>query len=332
MTTSSSPTSTQAIINNGSMQAAVIERYGSPDVFEIKTIAPPLVKADQVLIRVHASSVNPIDWKIRKGMLKLLPGQKFPMVLGFDIAGEVVATGIQVKHFNVGDAVYAYSNQFPGGAYADYVAVPENVTAAKPENLSYSEAASVPLAATTALQALRDAGKLNAGQRVLINGASGGVGIFAVQIAKLFGAEVTAVCGTQNIDLVNSFSPDRIIDYKQTDFTQEVASYDVIFDVVGSKPYSACKRVLTGKGIYVTTQPDPKNYLQGLLTSVLPGQTAKVILANANRVDLIYLKEQIEAGKIRPIIDRTYPLSEIAAAHAYSEEGHAVGKIAITMV
>jgi 2-desacetyl-2-hydroxyethyl bacteriochlorophyllide A dehydrogenase len=314
------------------MQAAVIDQYGSPNVFELRTIAIPQIQPNQVLIRVHASSVNPIDWKIRKGMLKLLPGQKFPMVLGFDIAGEVAAVGVQVTTVNVGDAVFAYSNQFPGGAYAEYAAVSEKVTALKPENLSYPEAASVPLAATTALQALRDAGKLNAGQRVLINGASGGVGIFAVQIAKIFGAHVTAVCGTQNIDLVRSFSLDRIIDYKQEDFTQEATSYDLIFDVVGSKPFSDCKRVLTGKGIYVTTQPEPMNYVQGLLTSILPGQTAKVILAKANRADLLYLKGQIEAGKIRPILDRTYPLSDIAAAHTYSEEGHAVGKIAITVI
>lgn len=315
-----------------SMQAAVINQYGAPEVIEYRSVDTPYVKPDQVLIRVFASSVNPIDWKIRKGMLKLLPGQKFPMILGFDIAGEVVAVGDQISQFRVGDAVYAYSNQFPGGAYAEYVAVPGKVTAPKPANQSYLEAAVVPLAATTALQALRDEGKLKAGQRVLINGASGGVGTFAVQIAKALGAEVTAVCGTKNVDLVKSLGCDRVIDYQQTDFTQETTAYGVIFDTVGSKPFSDCKRVLTPKGIYVTTQPLPGNFLQGFVSNVLPGPTAKVVVAKANTGDLLYLKEQIEHGKIRSIIDRTYPLADIAEAHRYSEAGHAVGKIAISIV
>lgn len=313
------------------MQAAVINQYGSPEVLEYRSVDTPYIKSDQVLIRVFASSVNPIDWKIRKGMLKLLPGQKFPMILGFDIAGEVVGVGDQLSQFKVGDAVYAYSNQFPGGAYAEYVAVPGKVTAPKPANLSFPEAAAVPLAATTALQGLRDEGMLKAGQRVLINGASGGVGVFAVQLAKALGAEVTAVCGTKNIDLVKGLGSDRVIDYKQSDFTQETTTYDLVFDAVGSRSFSECKRVLSAKGIYVTTQPFPSNFVQGLLSNVLSGPTAKVIVARANTGDLLYLKEQIEHGKIRSIVDRTYSLAEIAEAHRYSEEGHAVGKIAIAV-
>jgi 2-desacetyl-2-hydroxyethyl bacteriochlorophyllide A dehydrogenase len=310
-----------------SMYATVIHQYGAPDVFDYRLVDAPAIKPDQVLIRVFASSVNPIDWKVRKGMLKLLPGQQFPLILGFDVAGEIIKVGDQVSRFQVGDAVYAYSDQFPGGAYAEYIAVSENVTAPKPYNQSYPEAAAVPLAATTALQALRDCGMLKAGQRVLINGASGGVGIFAVQLAKVFGAEVTAVCGPQNIELMQNLGSDRVIDYKQINFTQEAATYDLIFDVVGSKPFSDCKKVLKPSGIYVSTQPAPGNFVQALISSVLPGQTAKVIIARANAGDLLYLKEQIESGKVRSIVDHTYPLTEIAEAHRYSEEGHAVGKI-----
>jgi NADPH:quinone reductase-like Zn-dependent oxidoreductase len=314
-----------------SMYATVIHQYGAPDIFDYRLIDTPEIRPDQVLIRVFASSVNPVDWKIRKGMLRLLLGQSFPMVLGFDISGEIVEVGSQVSRFRAGDLVYAYSDHFPGGAYAEYVAVSENVTAPKPSNLSHPEAAAVPLAATTALQALRDCGMLKAGQRVLINGASGGVGTFAVQTAKILGADVTSVCGPQNLDLMYSLGSDRVIDYKQINFTQEATTYDLVFDVVGSKPFSDCKKVLKPSGIYVTTQPAPGNFVQALISSVLAGQTAKVIVARANRDDLLYLKEQIESGKIRSIVDRTYPLTEISEAHRYSEEGHAVGKIAIAI-
>jgi NADPH:quinone reductase-like Zn-dependent oxidoreductase len=178
---------------------------------------------------------------------------------------------------------------------------------------------------------LRDAGKLEVGQKVLIIGAAGGVGTFAVQIAKALGAEVTAVCGTKNLDLVRSLGADRVIDYTQQDFTQEAIQYDVIFEIVGSKSFSECKPVLKSNGIYVTTQPTPGNFFNSALTNFLPGQTAKVIVAKPSGDDLTYLKEQIETGKIRVILDRTYPLSETEAAHRYSEAGHATGKIVITV-
>lgn len=330
MTTSSDPTSIEAQASENTMYAAVVQQYGAPEVLEYRSVKRPQIKPDQLLIRARASSINPIDWKIRQGMLKMLPGQTFPMILGFDTAGEVVEVGAQITHFQVGDSVYAYSNQFPGGAYAEYVAVSEKVTAPKPNNFSFEEAAAVPLAATTALQALRDEGKLDAGDRVLINGASGGVGTFAVQIAKALGAEVTAVCSAGNAELVRSLGADRTIDYKQQDFTQDNTKYDVIFDVKGNQSFSRCKAVLQPKGIYVTTQPLPGDFIQSVLT-LFSAQKAKVILAKANSTDLLYLKEQIEEGKIRSIVDRTYPLSEIAEAHRYSEAGHAIGKIVITV-
>ncbi len=312
------------------MKAAVIYRYGSPEVLQIAEVEQPQLKSDQLLVKVHASSINPIDWKMRKGMLKLLTGSKFPMILGFDVSGEVVKVGAQVLDFKPGDTIYAHLNQ--PGAYAEYAAVSRKVAAPKPVSMSHEQAAAVPLAAMTALQALRDEGQLEAGQTVLINGASGGVGTFAIQIAKVLGAsEITGVCSSKNGELVKSLGADRVIDYAQQDFTQDGTKYDIVFDVVGNRSLSECKSVLPPKGVYVTTQPYPANFLQSFLTTLLPGQKYKVILLKSNRADLLYLKGQIEAGKIRSVVDRTYPLAEITEAHTYSETERAVGKIVIAI-
>lgn len=311
------------------MKAAIINRYGDPEVLQYAEVEKPRIKPKQMLVRVYASSINPIDWKIRAGMLKILTGNKFPMILGFDVAGEVVEVN-GITQFKPGDQIYAHLNQLPGGAYAEYAVVAALSAAAKPTNMSYEEAASVPLAAMTALQAWRDESNLKPGQKVLVNGASGGVGIFAVQIAKVLGAEVTAVCGTSNLEMAKSLGADRVIDYKQQDFTQDTTKYDIVFDVVGNSSLSTCKNILQPNGIYVTTQPYPGNYFQSFITGFLPGQKYKVILLKSRGSDLAYLKQQIEAGKIRTIIDSTYPLSEIASAHTYSEAGHAVGKIVVS--
>lgn len=314
------------------MKAAVIDRYGSPDVLRYGDVNQPEIKPDQMLVRVYASSVNPIDWKIRKGLLQFLTGYQFPMILGFDIAGEVVEVGSQVTRFRVGDAVYARLDQIAGGAYAEYAAVAEQVAAHKPTNMSYEEAAAVSLAGLTALQALRDEGHLVAGQRVLINGASGGVGTYAVQIAKVLGAaSVVGVCSAKNTDLVKGLGCDRVIDYQQQDFTQDDAQYDVVFDVVGNRSFDDCKRILQPNGYYVTTQPYPTNYVQSFLTAFLPGPKYKVILLKTNAADLDFLKQQTEAGHIRSIIDRAYPLSEAAAAHLHGETERTVGKVIITI-
>ncbi|NJR39772.1 MAG: NAD(P)-dependent alcohol dehydrogenase [Leptolyngbyaceae cyanobacterium CSU_1_4] len=318
-------------------KAAVIHCYGQPTIFQIEEIALPQIKPDQMLVKVYASSINPIEWKMREGRLKLLTGSKFPMILGFDISGEVVDVGSQVTRFKPGDLIYACLDQLKGGAYAEYVAVSEQVAAFKPSNLSHEQAAAVPLAAMTALQGLRDQGQLKGGQRVLVNGASGGVGLFAIQIAKILGAgEVVGVCSSTNLERVKSLGADRVIDYTQHDFTQqeftpEQDKYDLVFDVVGNRSLSDCQSVLQPWGRYVTTQPYPKNYFQSFLTSLLPGQRYKVILLKTNGADLAYLTEQIEAGKLQSVIDRTYPLSEIAEAHAYSETERAVGKIVIAI-
>ncbi|MBN3922056.1 NAD(P)-dependent alcohol dehydrogenase [Nostoc sp. NMS4] len=310
------------------MKAVVIRRYGGAEVLQYEDAEQPKIESTQLLVKVRASSVNPIDWKIRQGMLSLIIGNKFPKILGFDVAGEVVAVGSGVTRFQVGDAIYG-STSFPGGGYAEFAAIPENLAVLKPTNLSYEEAAAVPLAALTALQALRNEGNIQTGQTVLINGAAGGVGIFAVQIAKALGAVVTGVSSAKNLDLVKSLGADRVIDYTQQDFTEDTAQYDIIFDAVGKRSLSQTKKVLKSNGVYITTVPTPKVSLEILLTAFLPGQKAKFLFEKPNTKDLLFLKELIEAGKIRVVIDRTYPLQELAMAHAYSETGRAVGKIAI---
>jgi 2-desacetyl-2-hydroxyethyl bacteriochlorophyllide A dehydrogenase len=313
------------------MKAAIVYRYGNSEVLRIAEVDKPQIKPDEMLVKVYASSINPIDWKIRKGMLKILTGSVFPLILGFDVSGEVVEIGAKVSLFKVEDLVYARLDNLSGGAYAEYAAVSEKVAALKPINMTHEKAATVPLAAMTALQALRDEGNLKPGQKVLINGASGGVGIFAVQIAKILGAETIAVCSDRNQSLVSSLGADRVIDYNQQDFIGDTTKYDIIFDVVGNRSLIECKQVLKPDGVYITTQPTPGNYLKSLLTKIIPGQNSKVILLKSKRADLLYLKEQIEAEKIVTVIDRTYPLSEIAEAHAYSETGRVVGKIAIAI-
>lgn len=312
------------------MKAVVIRRYGSAEVLHLEEVEQPKIKPDQLLVKVHASSVNPIDWKTRKGMLSILTGNKFPLILGFDVAGEVVEVGSQVTRFKVGDAIYG-STSFPGGAYAEFAAISENLATPKPNNLSYAEAATIPLAALTALQALRDLGNIKSGQRVLINGASGGVGIFAVQIAKALGAEVTGVCSSDNLNLVKSLNADLVIDYTHQDFTEGNVQYDIIFDAVAKRAFSNCRKVLKPNGVYISTLPTPEVIVQGFLTMFLPGQKVKFVLEQPNSQDLIYLKELIETGKMRTVIDRTYPLEELAAAHEYSEGERTVGKIAIAL-
>lgn len=313
------------------MKAVFINQYGSTQVLQYGDLETPSLKRDQLLVKVYASSVNPVDWKIRAGQLQILTGYKFPLVLGFDVAGEVAEVGESVTRFQKGDKIYAYSDSLPGGAYAEYAVVSERVACLKPNNMSYEQAAAVPLAATTALQALRDLGQMLPGHQVLINGASGGVGSFAVQIAKALKAEVTAVCGTQNVELVKSLGAERVIDYTVQDFTKDTTVYDIIFDAVGKQSFSSCKNSLKPNGIYVTTLPDPDSVMQSAFTFLIPGKKSKLIVAQSSGQDLAYLKEFIEAGKIRSVIERTYPLSELAAAHTQSEQGHVVGKLAIAV-
>lgn len=313
------------------MKAVIINKYGSVEVLQYTDVEKPKIKSDQLLVKVHATSVNPIDWKIRKGMLKILTGNKFPMILGFDVSGEVVEVGEKVTLFKPGDLIYAYLDQVTGGAYAEYAAVSERVAALKPKNVSHEQASAAPLAALTALQALRDKGGIKPGHKVLINGAAGGVGTFAVQIAKTMEAEVTAVCSTKNVELAKLLGANRVIDYKKEDFTKDTVKYNMIFDMVGNRSFSECKNVLQPNGMYITTQPFPGKFLESFLSVLVPGKKAKVIVVKPSGRDLAYLKDLIEAGKIHSVIDCTYPLSRIADAHAYSETGHAIGKLAIAV-
>jgi NADPH:quinone reductase-like Zn-dependent oxidoreductase len=313
------------------MKAVFINQYGSAELLQYADVEKPQIKSDQMLVKVHASSVNPIDWKIRSGIIQLLTGYNFPLILGFDVAGVVEEVGNSVTGFQAGDSIYAFLDSLPGGAYAEYAAVSERAACLLPNTMSYEQAAAVPLAALTALQALRDSGEIQPGQQVLINGASGGVGSFAVQIAKALETEVTAVCSTKNVELVETLGADYVIDYTQKDFTQDTKQYDIIFDAVAKESFSRCQNILKPNGIYVTTLPALDTFVQGLLTFLVPGKTAKFMLANSSGKDLAFLKNLIETNKLRSIIAKTYPLSELAAAHEESEQGRVVGKLVITV-
>ena len=314
------------------MKAVIINRYGPPEVLQYRDVEKPPIKPDRLLVKVCATSVNPIDWKLRRGDLQLLSGFNFPLRLGSDLAGVVEAVGAKVTQFQPGDEIYTFVNPLGGGAYAEYVAVPESSAALKPKNMTFEQAAAVPVAGLTALQALLNLGQVRPGEKVLIDGASGGVGTFAVQVAKAMSTEVTGVCSTKNVEFVQSLGADSVIDYTQQDFTQLGTQYDIIFDAVAKRSFSDCQKVRNPEGIYISTRPSPELFTQMLRTLFVPGKKAKLVLAQARARDLSALRDLIEAGKVRSVIDRTYPLSEVAAAHAYSETGKAVGKIVLTVV
>jgi NADPH:quinone reductase-like Zn-dependent oxidoreductase len=319
------------------MKAVAIDRYGDPTVLQLKEVDKPRLADDsakpklhnRVLIKVHATTVNPMDWKIRSGKFRWMPGNKLPLILGFDVCGEVVEVGSAVTQFQVGDRVYGALG-LPGGADAEFTMARADWLAIAPTNLSDEEAAAVPGSALTALQALRDVAQLQAGQSVLINGASGGVGSFAVQIGKALGAEVTGVCSTPHLEMVKSLGADRVIDYTQEDFTAEARSrYDIIFDTVAKRSFAECQPALKPNGTYITTLPSGKLIWQRIWTAIFPGKKVKFVVQTPSGKDLGYLKELLEAGKIRAIVDRVYPLAELSVAHKYSESGHAAGKIVI---
>ncbi|MGL5063648.1 MAG: NAD(P)-dependent alcohol dehydrogenase [Microcoleus sp.] len=311
------------------MKAVVFDRYGSAQELQYREIAKPIAKANELLVRVCASSINPVDWKIRQGHLQLLSGFNFPKIVGSDISGVVVEVGAAVTKFQPGDEIYTFLNPVTGGACAEYAAVPESAAAIKPQNITHAQAATIPIAGLTALQALRDLGQMRSGSKVLINGASGGVGTFAVQIAKAMNAEVTGVCSAKNAESVSNLGADVVLDYAQNDFTKQTETYDIILDAVSSKTFPECETVLRDEGVYIATLPNFNDMLPLLTSWFLPGKKAKLVLANPDSSDLGTLRDLIETGKVQPIIDRTYNLAEVAAAHEYSEIGRAVGKIAI---
>jgi NADPH:quinone reductase-like Zn-dependent oxidoreductase len=321
------------------MNAIVYREYGSPDVLRLEKVEKPAPKEDEVLIQVRATSVNWGDWHNLRAdpfLVRLAAGPLRPRnkILGFDVAGRVEAVGRDVKQFQVGDEVFGDIYASGGGAFAEYVAVPEDALALKPAGTTFAEAAAVPVTGVTALQGLRDHGQIQPGHKVLINGASGGVGTFAVQIAKSFGAKVSAVCSTGNLDLVRSIGADQVIDYTRKDFTQSGQRYDLIIDNVGNPSIygRAHKRSLTPTGIYVVVAGS--FFLQlflGPWMSLTGGNKIGTFMTKANKKDLILMKGLLEAGKVVPVIDRRYPLSQVAEAIRYLEEGHARGKVVITV-
>ncbi|GAA0968233.1 NAD(P)-dependent alcohol dehydrogenase [Acrocarpospora macrocephala] len=328
------------------MKAFVLRSYGPTDVLDLTDIDKPVPGDDEVLVRVVATSVNPYDWHNMRGepyLARLMPdglGLRTPKlsILGVDIAGNVEAVGKDVTEFHPGDEVFAMLLQ---GGFADYVCVRESELAPKPKNLSYEQAAAVPMAANTALIGLRDVGRLQPGQQVLINGASGGVGTFAVQIARALGGEVTGVCSTRNVDLVRSLGASDVIDYTRADFTRNGRRYDLLLDVAGGRSMSACRRALTRKGARVIVGGQSGRWIRpmgSMISAVaLSGFTsqraalADVVRCTENKQNLIALTEFIESGKITPVIDRRYPFEEIPAAISYLEKGHAPGKVVITV-
>ncbi len=320
------------------MKAVVYHQYGSPDVLRIEEIEKPTPKENQVLVKVQASSINAGDYRKMRAtpfFLRLMVGGLFKPKdprLGSDIAGRVEAVGGNVKQFQPGDEVFGFAH----GAFADYVCPREDAVVLKPDNISFEQAAALPVAAITALQGLRNAGGIQPGQTVLIQGASGGVGMFAVQFAKAFGAEVTAVCSTRNLDMARSLGADHIIDYTQEDFTRGTQGYDLIYAVNGYHSLFAYQRVLNPQGIYVCaggTMPQIfQAMLLGSLMSKKGGKRMRMMgIAKINREDLLTLAELLKAGKIAPVIDRCYSLNEIAEAFRHVEDKHAQGKVVITM-
>ena len=322
------------------MKAIVYTKYGSPDVLQLKEVEKPTPEDNEVLIKVHAASVNDWDWGLLRGkpfVNRLLFGLLKPRIkiLGCDVAGRVEAVGGNVKQFQPGDEVFGDIGLYGNGAFAEYVSVPEDALALKPVSMTFEEAAAVPAAALAALQGLRDQGQIQPGQKVLINGASGGVGTFAVQIAKSFGAEVTGVCSTRKMDMVRSIGAEEIIDYTQEDFTQKEQRYDLILAVGGYRSIFDYKRALSPEGIYVCIGGSLAQYSQALLLGPLISITGSKKLGsmygNPNQKDYGFLIELFEAGKVVPVIDRRYPLSEVPEALRYLEGGHARGKVVITV-
>ena len=323
------------------MKAIVFDRYGSSEVLELRDIEVPVVKDDEVLIRIRAAAANPSDWRVMRAdphLVRLSRGLRRPRrgtVLGSDMAGQVEAVGTNVKRFQPGDGVFA---EVGTGAFAEYISLPERTLGLKPANLSFEQAAAVPMAAVTALQALRDKGRIQHGQKVLINGASGGIGTFAVQIAKSFGAEVTGVCSTRNLEMVRSIGADHVVDYTREDFTSGAQRYDLVLDTVGNRSLSELRHALVPLGTLVVTGGGGGRWLgpaaqvlKAIALSPFVSHRLVPVIGTPNSGDLYVLKGLIEAGQVTPVIDRMYPLCEVPEAIRYLETRHARGKVVITV-
>ena len=322
------------------MQAIVYTEYGPPEVLKLKQVEIPSFKEDEILVKVRAVSLNAYDWHLLRAdpfLVRLMGGgllKPKPTIPGADIAGVIEAVGGQVRQFQPGDAVFGEVASGSGG-FAEYALSHERSLVLKPANNSFEQAAAVPMAGMTALQGLRDKGRIQSGQKVLIQGASGGVGTFAVQLAKYFGTEVTAVCSTGNVEMVRSLGADHVIDYNKEDFTKNNQQYDLILAVNGYHPLAAYKRVLTSKGIYVMAGGTNAQIFQAMLLGALMsskgGRNLGGVSAKTSHADLLILKELLEAGTIVPVIDRCYPFSEAVEAVRYIDAGHAKGKVVVTI-
>ena len=323
------------------MKAIVHTEYGPPEVLQLKEVKKPALKDDQVLVKIHAASVNYPDWSLLRGqpfLIRLMTGgllEPKHQILGTDVAGRVEAVGRSAKQFQPGDEVFGDISECGFGGFAEYVSVPENTLALKPANATFEEAAAAPMAAVVALQGLRDVGRIQPGQKVLINGASGGIGTFAVQIAKSFGAEVTGVCSTRNLDLVRSIGADEVIDYTREDFAKSGRHYDLILAAAGYRSIFDYKRALSPSGVYVVTGGSMAQIFEPMLlgpwVSMTGGKKMGNLSAKPSQEDLAFVKELFEAGKVVSVIDGRYPLSEVAEALRYYGEGHSRGKVVITV-
>lgn len=319
------------------MKAIVYTKFGPPNVLELKEVAKPTPKDNEVLIRIHATTVAAEDPGMRRspGLNGFTKPRK--PILGFYLAGQVEGVGKDVKRFKKGDRVYGNTGMGYLGTYAEYKSMPEDAPlASQPANISYDEAAAIPNGALTALPFLRDKGNIKSGQKVLINGASGAVGTAAVQLAKYYGAKVTGVCSTSNVEMVKSLGADQVIDYTKEDFTKNGETYDIIFDTVGKSSFTRCKGSLTENGVYLTTVPSPAIFLQVLWTSKMGSKKVRIAAtglrsAGEKTKDLILINEMITAGKLVAVIDRCYPLEQIADAHRYVETGRKKGNVVITL-
>jgi len=314
---------------SATMRAVLIDRYGGPEVLRLATVPRPVPTRGQVLVRTRFIGVNPKDVIVRKGKFQIATGKKFPLIVGHDIAGEVVEVGLGAD-LAKGDQVYGMINDFAGRAYAAYAAVNCQHLAKAPVSIELAVAAAVPLAAQTALQALRDDAQLKAGQTVLINGASGGVGVFAVQIAKILGAQVTAVCSHRNVDLVTELGADRVIDYTKTELVELDERFDVVFDVFGNYRFDKLKKLLSARGTYVNTIPSARIF-KDVARSFVRRKRAKLVIVKSKRDQLDWLRQQIDAGRLRVVVDRSFPLADVAEAHRYMETKRARGKVVLSV-
>lgn len=313
------------------MKAAVIYEYGGPEVFQYEEIPQPEIGEHEVLVEVHAASINPVDWKQRKGNHKLFLKARFPIVPGYDISGRIIKCGSEIRNFKEGDQVYCRLTKRFGGAFAEYASATESALSLKPDNMDHIHAAAIPMAGQTALQALRDKGRIKPGQKILIIGAAGGVGHYALQLSRIFGAETTAVCSSRHEKLMALLKPDHYIDYNKEDYLGGEKCYDIIFDAAGVKTFLSCKKILVPGGIYITVLPRPKLLVHKIIALFSKGKKVRSLLQKSQGLDLEVLKKLVEEEKLISVIDSIHPLDKVSEAHkraeAYSTEGKIIIKV-----